>query len=228
MLSPEDTILRLAIAAFLGGLIGLERERIEWAAGLRTHMLVCLGSSLIMIVSSFGFADILKIGSSSIIWDPSRVASQVISGIGFLGAGTILFFRQQVIRGLTTAASLWTAAGIGLAVGGGLFTAAVSTTVLVLVILALLKPIERLIFSRHSEKQLVVHVDLQKISLLDLQTKIESHGLLINKISMSRSAASQSYVTYTFLKNVKSEILTTTIEQLQENEGVISVISKHG
>ena len=126
MLSPSHFIARLVLAALLGSLIGLERERLQWVAGLRTHMLVCVGASLIMIVSSFGFADIL--GHPNVTLDPSRVAAQVVSGIGFLGAGTILL-RREVIRGLTTAASLWTVAAIGLAVGGGLYTGAVAATV---------------------------------------------------------------------------------------------------
>ena len=226
MLSVEDTILRLAIAAFLGGLVGLERERLDWAAGLRTHMLVCLGSCLIMIVSSFGFADIVKAGTHIVTLDPSRVAAQVVSGIGFLGAGTILFYRQQVIRGLTTAASLWTVAGVGLAVGGGLFVAAGATTVLVVVILALVKPIERRIFRRDLNKQLIVHVDLENISLWDLQQSIEETGVLIHEINLSKSTDQESFITYTFLKNIKSESLNTIIEKLQEKTGVISVTSK--
>ena len=226
MLSVEDTILRLAIAAILGGLVGLERERLDWAAGLRTHMLVCLGSCLIMIVSSFGFADIVKAGTHTVTLDPSRVAAQVVSGIGFLGAGTILFYRQQVIRGLTTAASLWTVAGVGLAVGGGLFIAAVATTVLVVIILGLVKPIERRIFKRDLNKQLIVHVDLQNISLWDLQQSIEENGVLINEINLSKSTDQESFITYTFLKNIKSESLNMIIEKLQEKTGVISVTSK--
>jgi putative Mg2+ transporter-C (MgtC) family protein len=226
MLSPEDTILRLAIAAFLGGLIGLERERLEWAAGLRTHMLVCLGSSLIMIVSAFGFADVLKEGSQAITLDPSRVAAQVVSGIGFLGAGTILFFRQQVIRGLTTAASLWTVAGIGLAVGGGLYIAAIFTTVLVVVILGLIKPIERRIFRRHLNRQLLIHVDLKRISLLDLQLTMENKGLLINEITLNKSNTPETFITYSFLRSVKNEVLNSAIEKLQAIEGVIAITLK--
>ncbi len=226
MLSPEDTILRLAVAALLGGLIGLERERLEWAAGLRTHMLVCLGSALIMIVSSFGFADILRAGSQTIILDPSRVAAQVVSGIGFLGAGTILFFRQEVIRGLTTAASLWTVAGIGLAVGGGLYFAAIFTTVLVVVILGLIKPLERRIFRRHLNRQLVIHVDLKKISLWELQLTMEAGGLLVNEITLNKSGASESFISFSFLRSVRNEVLNPAMEKLQEIEGVIAVSLK--
>ena len=116
---------RLALAALLGSVIGLERERLLWAAGLRTHMLVCVGSCLIMLVSAFGFADAL--GTKNVVLDPSRIAAQVVSGIGFLGAGTILL-RGEVVKGLTTAASLWAVAAIGLAIGSGLYVPAVATT----------------------------------------------------------------------------------------------------
>lgn len=138
MLPNSELIARLLLAAFLGSAIGLERERLLWAAGLRTHMLVCVGACLIMIVSSFGFSDIL--GTPHVVLDPSRVAAQVVSGIGFLGAGAILL-RGDVVRGLTTAASVWAVAGIGLAVGGGLYVAATSTTILILIILVVLKPL---------------------------------------------------------------------------------------
>ena len=92
MISVQETILRLVVAAVLGGLVGLERERLEWAAGMRTHALVSLGSALFMVVSIFGFSDILN--EQHVILDPSRVAAQVASGIGFIGAGTIIFRRE--------------------------------------------------------------------------------------------------------------------------------------
>jgi len=133
-----ELILRLLVAAALGSLIGLERERLGWAAGLRTHMLVCVGACLMMIVSAYGFSSTL---GEHVVLDPSRVAAQVVSGIGFLGAGSIIL-RNEAIKGLTTAASVWAVAGIGLAAGGGLYTAAVATTIIILVILAGLKPWE--------------------------------------------------------------------------------------
>src|SRR6202044_1303181 len=114
------------------------------AAGIRTHMLVCVGSCLIMIVSQYGFSNILT--QQNVVLDPSRVAAQVVSGIGFLGAGAILF-RRDKIRGLTTAASLWTVAGVGLAAGGGMYVAAAGSTAIILVILIGLKPLERRFWS---------------------------------------------------------------------------------
>jgi putative Mg2+ transporter-C (MgtC) family protein len=162
MLSDWDLALRLLLAAGLGSLIGAERERLAWTAGLRTHMLVCVGSSLIMIVSAFGFADI--VGSYHVILDPSRVAAQVVSGIGFLGAGSILL-RGDVVKGLTTAASLWTVAAIGLAVGGGLYLAATLATVIILVILAGIKPLEEWLQRRSHTHEMVIRAEPGALSL---------------------------------------------------------------
>ncbi len=139
MLGNTEMVARLVLAGALGSVIGFERERLLWAAGLRTHMLVCVGACLIMLVSAFGFADVM--GARNVVLDPSRVAAQVVSGIGFLGAGTILL-RGEVVKGLTTAASLWAVAAIGLAIGGGLYVPAIATTVIVIGILAGVKPIE--------------------------------------------------------------------------------------
>ena len=125
-----DVAIRLGVAAFLGGLIGLERESHGKDAGVRTYSLVCLGSCLIMIVS----AQIHTIFQGRAEVDPSRIAAQVVSGIGFLGAGAIIRFPQG-IKGLTTAAGIWTASGIGLACGLGLYHAAVLTTIFTLFIL---------------------------------------------------------------------------------------------
>ena len=124
--------IRLAVAMLLGGLIGIEREYRAKDAGFRTHFLVALGSALFCIVSQFGFGFELK--------DSSRVAAQVVSGIGFLGAGTIIF-QKNVVRGLTTAAGLWVTAAIGLACGTGMFIAAVMTTIMVLIGLEILSVI---------------------------------------------------------------------------------------
>src|SRR5581483_9066050 len=114
----DGALVRLAAAAALGGAIGLERELDEKAAGLRTHMLVSLGSALFTMVGAYGFHDFLVNGGSVVRTDPGRIAAQVVTGIGFLGAGVI--FRQVfTIRGLTTAASLWVVAAIGMATGAG-------------------------------------------------------------------------------------------------------------
>ncbi|HET7110498.1 MAG TPA: MgtC/SapB family protein [Gemmatimonadales bacterium] len=170
MLPPSEVVIRLLLAAALGSVIGLERERLLWAAGLRTHMLVSVGSTLVMIVSAYGFAGVVNTPGVSL--DPSRVAAQVVSGIGFLGAGTILL-RQEVIRGLTTAASLWAVAAIGLAVGGGLYFPAVAATALILLILLGLKPLERRLFAGHRELQsVIVRLDPARTSRVQVENAV--------------------------------------------------------
>ena len=132
MATELDITLRLAVAMLLGGVIGFEREYRAKDAGFRTHFLVALGSALFCIVSQFGFGFELK--------DSSRVAAQVVSGIGFLGAGTIIF-QKNVVRGLTTAAGLWVTAAIGLACGTGMYLPAIVTTLMVLIGLEILSAV---------------------------------------------------------------------------------------
>ncbi|WP_273178274.1 MgtC/SapB family protein [Hoylesella pleuritidis] len=125
-------ILHIFIAALLGGIIGLEREYRAKEAGFRTHFLVALGSALFMVVSQYGFAEILR--NPGVSLDPSRIAAQVVSGIGFIGAGTIIF-QKHVVRGLTTAAGLWVTSAIGLACGAGMYIISITATILVLLCL---------------------------------------------------------------------------------------------
>lgn len=129
-----DVILRLSLAIVLGGAIGLNRERAHKPAGVKTHLMVSLGSALIMMVSIDMFQR--YIGLSQNI-DPGRIAAQVITGVGFLGAGTIIHAEGGLIKGLTTAASIWTVAGIGLACGGGMYFLAIVASALAIFTLAL-------------------------------------------------------------------------------------------
>ncbi len=128
-----DLALRLTVGLVLGAVIGFERELHRQPAGFRTHSLVALGAALFTVVSAFGF--------SGDMVDPTRIAAQIVSGIGFIGAGTILQYRGH-IRGLTTAASLWSVAAIGTAAGAGLYVVAIVGTLLILVILSILDRVE--------------------------------------------------------------------------------------
>jgi putative Mg2+ transporter-C (MgtC) family protein len=186
MVSPEQIIVRLIVAAVLGGLVGLERERLEWAAGLRTHALVCMGSALFMLVSSFGFSEVLD--ENNVGLDPSRVAAQVASGIGFIGAGTIILRRErEIVEGLTTAASVWAVAAVGLAIGGGLFLAGVATTLLSLVILVLVKPIKRRLFPNCRARFVTLAID-QSVSLAELRSEIDTTNLHLDRIAVRPSS----------------------------------------
>ena len=147
MLTDNQIVLRLVLTVVLSGLIGFERQLHKRTAGLRTHILVALGSCLIMLTSLYVF-DIYKEITKA---DPARIAAGVITGIGFLGAGTIIRDREGV-RGLTTAASLWVVAGIGLACGCGFLKAAIYTTALALAVLLLLRYVEGIMFAGDKKK----------------------------------------------------------------------------
>lgn len=147
-----ETVFRLILAMIVGGLIGFEREIGNRPAGFRTHTLVCVGSTLVMLTSQFIFEEY----SGIVNLDPARLGAQVISGIGFLGAGTILKLGPRV-RGLTTAASLWVVACLGLAIGAGYYWGAITATILVYITLILLKKVER-IFVRDIS---ALEIDLQ-------------------------------------------------------------------
>jgi putative Mg2+ transporter-C (MgtC) family protein len=164
-----ELILRLVMAAVLGSLVGADRERLVWAPGLRTHMLVSVGACLFMIVSAFGFADVL--GTPNVVLDPSRIAAQVVSGIGFLGAGSILL-RGEVVRGLTTAASLWTVAAVGLATGAGLYVEAVAATIVILIILAGIKPLEERLGNRNRAREISFKAEAHTMSVGALDTAL--------------------------------------------------------
>lgn len=138
MLSSLNVVLRLITAFFLGSIIGLEREKKRRSAGFRTHILVSMGSCLIMLVS----LHIYELYKGEVPLDPARIAAGVVTGIGFLGAGTIIRSAEGA-RGLTTAASIWISSAIGLAVGCGFFVAAVTTTVISFLTLSFLKRVEK-------------------------------------------------------------------------------------
>ncbi len=147
MISGISVIIRIIFSAILGGAIGLEREVYGHEAGLRTHILVSVGSALIMLTSLFVF-DIYKDVATV---DPSRIASSVVTGVGFLGAGAIIRYGMAV-KGLTTAASLWITSAVGLAVGCGFYLAAIFSTIIVLIVLLVLRNIEKTVLKKKSNE----------------------------------------------------------------------------
>ena len=179
---PHLTVLlRILFSAFLGGLIGMEREIHGRAAGLRTHILVCIGATLFMMTSVI-VAE--KYGQSGSV-DASRIAAGVVTGIGFLGAGAIIRYGAS-IRGLTTAASIWAISAIGLAVGAGMYVAAGITTVVVLAILILSRLEERMALKQPGKKLMVsLSVD-SDINEHDLKNIIEAYGGRVKKATSRR------------------------------------------
>jgi putative Mg2+ transporter-C (MgtC) family protein len=223
MISPLELVLRLVVAAVLGGLVGLERERLEWAAGMRTHALVSLGSALFMVVSIFGFSDILN--EQHVILDPSRVAAQVASGIGFIGAGTIIF-RREIVKGLTTAASIWAVAAVGLAVGGGMFLAAISATLLALALLVLARPVKQRLFPKRKEARRVRLVLRRDTSLAELRSEIEASEVPLERIVVRPgSSAGEDDAELVLGKGSQEEELLSLVEGLRHVSGVREVNS---
>lgn len=215
MLTPQEIIVRLLIASILGALIGWERERKHWGAGLRTHMLVSIGSCLIMIVSAFGFSDILN--TPHVTLDPSRIAAQVVTGIGFIGGGAILFYRQEVIRGLTTAAGIWTVAGIGLATGSGLYFAAFATTLITFIILLVLKPIEKHFFRKYQYQTLKIVINQSSDGSTLFRKLLDNSSMKIQTVFFEQSIDDVAF----FLKGenitmVKVEAILASIKDVVE------------
>ncbi len=188
MVSDYELIWRLILSALLGGLLGLEREAHGRAAGLRTHILVCVGSTLIMLTSMHIF-DIYRGKGANI--DPARIAAQVVSGIGFLGAGTILRFRASVI-GLTTAASLWAVAGIGLAIGSGFTTGALVTTEIALVTLFVLTRVEKSFIRRDWYKVLSVTTKGDATQIGQIRGILSDYSVEVRDFEMKRSEDSEN------------------------------------
>jgi putative Mg2+ transporter-C (MgtC) family protein len=217
-LANLDIIGRLLTAAALGSIIGFERERLLWAAGIRTHMVVCVGACLIMIVSAFGFADSLS--SKNVVLDPSRVAAQVVSGIGFLGAGAILA-RGEIVRGLTTAASIWTVAAIGLAVGGGLYFAAGASTAIIIVILAGIKPLEEAYRARNQSCRLRIEAANGAVTPEILKQALGIRASQIKRFLASPNGSSDEITV--LLSKVSSHDIKTFVEKLTELDGTSSV-----
>ena len=169
-------IMRLLIAGLLGGLIGFEREFRAKEAGLRTHFLVALGSALFMLISQYAFTG---------RFDAARVAAQVVSGIGFIGAGVIIF-QKNVVRGVTTAAGLWVAAAIGLACGAGMYIVAVAATLLAIICLETMHIISR----RYGEKSIEVTISpVSSEQLVVIMESIKKSGMDIHSFAVTDSVA---------------------------------------
>ncbi|HHV16342.1 MAG TPA: MgtC/SapB family protein [Gelria sp.] len=179
-MSVYEIIFKLALACILGALIGLERESLNRPAGLRTYTLVCVGSTLAMIVS----IDIYMQYYQTVNADPGRIAAQVVSGIGFLGAGTIMREGASV-RGLTTAAGLWVVACIGLAIGAGLYIPAVASTILILFVLIYFVQFEQLFTGMREFKGLVIVVEDRPGQVGDIGSILGDMGVLIKNIQLT-------------------------------------------
>ena len=166
--------LRIVVAAILGGVIGLEREIKNRAAGLRTYMLVCVGACLVMLTNQY----IVQVFGTG---DPVRMGAQVVSGIGFLGAGTIIVTRRSQIKGLTTAAGLWSAAGVGLAIGIGFYEAAIAGSLVIFVVMTLFQRLDAGMRKRSSRVSAYFELD-KELSLGDFLRQTDELSVNVGDI----------------------------------------------
>lgn len=184
MISFPTILLRLVVALALGAIVGFERERKEHGAGMRTIALVTLGSALFTIISAYGFISLL--GIAHITLDPTRIASYIVAGIGFLGAGTIFTSRESdKVKGLTTAATIWLMAAVGMACGAGLLLEASAVTLISLFILVVFQYVEQLILPRFTSNQHHIHIEANSVSGPFIATVYETcaqHGVRIEKL----------------------------------------------
>jgi putative Mg2+ transporter-C (MgtC) family protein len=221
MLSDQQVALRLAISAVLGAVVGIERERGDQAAGLRTHALVCMGASLFMIVGAFGFE---AVNGPTVKFDPTRVAAQVASGIGFLGAGTILR-RQEMVKGLTTAASLWAVAAVGLAVGGGMWLTGICGSVLIVVILAFIKPLERRFLGRGRRGNITLIVKREATVLPAIKEMVEKSSVRLERLTVQPEYASGQDRVDLITGEAQPDALLALMESLRQVPGLQEISS---
>ncbi|MFC5406885.1 MgtC/SapB family protein [Cohnella soli] len=220
-------IIRLFLSVLLGGLIGFERERKNHAAGLRTHTLVCLGSCLIMMLSMYGFADFVN--EPNVRLDPARLAAQVITGVGFLGAGTILFTGKS-ITGLTTAASVWVVMAIGLTIGAGFYLPAIVSVIMVLLILWGLNIVEKKFVNSRSDCSFSITTAGGVLQIDDVQRLLNAHGVKLVKVRFEESEvtlddpdARRRRITMSVVLPGKGQLLEVA-NDISRLQGVIGIV----
>jgi putative Mg2+ transporter-C (MgtC) family protein len=215
--TPVGVALRFALALLCGGIIGLERESKRRSAGFRTHTLVCIGATLTTLVGLF----LYKSGLST---DPTRLGAQVISGMGFLGAGTIIVTTRRQVKGLTTAAGLWTSAIIGLAIGAGYYEAALIGVMIVLLAAIVLSKIEFLVIA--SAKRMNIYVEFDSPDMLDrLVDRLERRDIRVTDIEFTkqRTASGVRFSAVLTLKFRKRQKHDNILSELSQFDGVYSI-----
>lgn len=224
ILDPLHLTLRLVLALVLGGVVGLEREQNNHPAGFRTHILVCLGACLIMLLSLYGFSAFVN--EPNVRLDPARLAAQAITGIGFLGAGTIVF-NGNAITGLTTAASLWVVAAIGLAAGAGFYYAAVITTLFVLLSLWVLNKVEKRWIAGKRTHTLRIEMADRPGGLAAVSTIVAEEGADIRKLIVEQAASVRDDTGCVRISMIvrlaKPDPLVPMMERLKQLNGVTNV-----
>jgi len=219
-------VIRILIALVLSGIIGFEREVKRHFAGFRTHILVGVGACLMMLLSLFGFEAFIET-YDNVRFDPARIPSYVISGIGFLGAGTIIVYGGT-IRGLTTAASIWAVAGIGLVVGAGMYAAAVFTTMVILISLIFLNNFESLFIHKRRRSAAVTVIEITGLPDLKIESvtaSFEKKNVIINNIEIMKTENDQKHI-YIKVEEISEAERVAIFEEISNLEKVKAISDK--
>lgn len=210
-------IIRMLFSAVCGAFIGFERSRRQKDAGIRTHMIVALGAALAMIVSKYGFFDLLQY--EGLRADASRIASNVITGVGFLGAG-VIFVKDVSIKGLTTAAGIWATASVGLAIGAGMYTVGIGATLVMIVFQLFFHKFFRSFENTVNEFTVVIRDDNDSVK--SFRDNLEANKILIEKCKMTRNSDSTVTLDIT-IKKARTTSMDEVLLVAEQDEDVLSV-----
>lgn len=199
-------VLRMVIAALCGCVIGLERKNRSKEAGIRTHCVVACASALIMVISKYGFADVTVGVNGMRGADGARIAAQAVSGIGFLGAGMI-FVHKNTVTGLTTAAGIWATAGVGLAIGGGMYIIGIAATIIIVLAQVLLHRNFNWLKTPKSKKLVIKGVNTSGYQA-HITKALEEHGIAVHDVSVEKNG---DIYNYTFIIEVPHTVLEESI-----------------
>ncbi len=221
MLYFMEIAIKLAIAGVLGGIIGYERENTQRPAGFRTHILVCVGAALVMVTSEYIFEQY----HSFVDMDPARLGAQVISGIGFLGAGTII--REGVnVKGLTTAASLWAVSCVGIASGAGFYSGAILATSIIFLTLLLLKRFEKKFSNMKRYNTIFIHSNIYSGWIGKISEVLEKHDVFVKNIEFKNNVNKKNILVKFVVRYADRIVSANIIEELQKISGIYKVYVK--
>ncbi|OGI04401.1 MAG: hypothetical protein A2287_06550 [Candidatus Melainabacteria bacterium RIFOXYA12_FULL_32_12] len=224
-----DLLIRVLVSTVLGFAIGMERELTNKSAGLRTHILVCLGSTVFTILSIYGFSNVTTPDGVRIVQDPARIAAQILTGIGFIGGGAVLHHGISVY-GLTTAATLWITASIGMATGTGSYQIAVLATILTLIILVVIRKLERGFISRHTRKGVRIKATIVCAAeyVSDIQDWFFREFSNIVETQVGKSAREDDFMKIVFVLDVyDSDPISKAYKRIKELKNIESLTLQH-
>lgn len=225
-----DILARLLISIALGFIIGIERELTNKSAGLRTHILVCLGSTVFTILSIYGFNNTPVPDGIKIAHDPARIAAQILTGIGFIGGGAVLHYGVS-ISGLTTAASLWITSSVGMAAGTGSYNLAILAAVFTLIILVIVRKLERGFLSRHTRKgaRIKISIVCSYDNVSEIQDWFYKEFSNIIEMNVGKSTKYEDFIKIVFILDVfDSDPISKAYKKIKELKNIESLTLQHG